>query len=205
MVSPERGWPVALENRWRGHEVWLRPLRVHRDKQEFLALRAANADWNRPWDSTLPTPSYAPVSYAQMVRQHDAEARAGQLLPFAVEVDGALAGQMHLFAIQRAAAQSGSAGYWIAQSLAGRGITPFALAMLIDHAFGPARLHRVEVNIRPENDASLRVVAKLGLRCEGLRERLLHINGAWCDHLSFAVTSEELAGDRMVDRLRPAE
>ena len=66
---------------------------------------------------------------------------------------------------------------------------------------GNVRLHRVEVNIRPENAASLAVVRKLGLRDEGVRERMLHIDGAWRDHRSFAITVEELHGGRLVDRL----
>jgi [ribosomal protein S5]-alanine N-acetyltransferase len=50
----------------------------------------------------------------------------------------------------------------------------------------------MEINIRPENAASLRVVEKLGFRDEGLRPRYLHINGAWADHRSFALTTEEV-------------
>jgi ribosomal-protein-alanine N-acetyltransferase len=36
------------------------------------------------------------------------------------------------------------------------------------------------------------VVEKLGLRQEGVRERFLHIDGAWRDHLSYVVTAEEM-------------
>ena len=67
-----------------------------------------------------------------------------------------------------------------------------AVALVCDHAFGPARLHRLQADIRPENGPSLAVVRKLGLREEGLRERMLHIDGAWRDHLSFAVTAVEV-------------
>jgi ribosomal-protein-alanine N-acetyltransferase len=64
--------------------------------------------------------------------------------------------------------------------------------MAVDHCFFVAGLHRVEVNIRPENRASVRVVEKLGLRLEGTRSQFLHIDGDWRDHLSFAVTVEEV-------------
>jgi len=36
-------------------------------------------------------------------------------------------------------------------------------------------------------------VEKLGFREEGLRPRYLHIDGAWRDHLVFALTAEELS------------
>ena len=78
---------------------------------------------------------------------------------------------------------------------------PTALALLIDHCFTDVYLHRVEIDIRPENKASLRVVEKLGLRREGYYERYLDIDGAWRDHLAFAITVEELAGRTMLSRV----
>jgi ribosomal-protein-alanine N-acetyltransferase len=36
------------------------------------------------------------------------------------------------------------------------------------------------------------VVEKLGFRYEGLKERFIHINGAWRDHYVFALTREEV-------------
>ena len=51
------------------------------------------------------------------------------------------------------------------------------------------------------NAASLRVVEKLGLRREGFYERFLDIDGAWRDHVAFAVTVEELDGRSLLSRL----
>jgi ribosomal-protein-alanine N-acetyltransferase len=70
---------------------------------------------------------------------------------------------------------------------------PTAVALASDHCFDIG-LHRVEINIRPENMASRRVVEKLGFRPEGMRPALLHIDGAWRDHLAFALTAEEVPG-----------
>ena len=65
-------------------------------------------------------------------------------------------------------------------------------ALAIDHCFAAVGLHRVEVNIRPENTASLRVVEKLGFRQESNHERYLHIDGEWRDHLGFALTADDV-------------
>ena len=35
----------------------------------------------------------------------------------------------------------------------------------------------------------------------GVRRAYLHIDGAWRDHRTFALTTEDLAGERVVDRL----
>lgn len=170
--------------------VALRPLRARADRAEFVQLRAENAAWTLPWDSTSPIGGPA-ASFGYMVRQQDKAASRGEMLPFAVDIDGRIAGQMHLFNIVRGALRSAGAGYWISQRYAGQGVTPFALAMAIDHAFDDLRLHRVEVNIRPDNHASLAVVRKVGLRDEGLRSAYLHINGQWHDHRTFAVVAED--------------
>jgi ribosomal-protein-alanine N-acetyltransferase len=64
--------------------------------------------------------------------------------------------------------------------------------MVVDHCFGAVGLHRVEANVRPENAASRRVVEKLGFREEGLHQRYLYIDGGWRDHISYAVTREDV-------------
>ncbi len=194
-------WPVTLHaTDPRGTSVTLRPLR-RRDRKEWTALRVANADWLREWESTLPEPADRQLSFRALVRLYHVEASAGRMLPMAIEADGRLVGQMHLFGIAWGSLRSGAIGYWIAESAAGRGLTPLALALLGDHAMRQLGLHRLEVNIRPDNAASLRVVEKLGFRDEGLRRNYLHINGAWHDHRTFALTTEDLAGGTLMDRL----
>jgi ribosomal-protein-alanine N-acetyltransferase len=183
-----RGWPVVL----REGAVVLRPLR-RRDARVWLETRARNAAWLDRWEATSPEPVHgSPPSFGEYVRTLSSQARSGSTLPFVVEHDGVLVGQLTVSSITRGSMCSASIGYWVSEHVAGRGIMPTAVAMAVDHCFGPVGLHRVEINIRPENTASLRVVQKLGLREEGLRERFLHIQGRWCDHRSFAVTTEEV-------------
>lgn len=195
------GWPARLEpSAATAPDVVLRAL-IRRDEAAWFDVRVANAEHLRPWDPTPPTPPGPRPTFAQYVRSLTTEAAAGRALPFAIEHAGAVVGQMHLFGIARASELSGSAGYWVSQAVGGRGIATWALAMLIDHAFEPAGLHRVEVNVRPENTVSQAVVSRLGLREEGFRKRFLHIDGQWRDHRSFAITAEELSGQSMQSRL----
>lgn len=184
------GWPAVL----REGDVVLRPLR-RSDASAWLALRARNEDWLRPWEATAPTPPQGrPPTFAAYARVLSRQARAGEALPFAVVHRGELVGQLTVASVTRGSLCSASIGYWVSEHVAGRGIIPTAVAVAVDHCLGPVGLHRVEIAIRPENAASLRVVAKLGLREEGVRERYLHIEGAWRDHRTFAVTAEEVPG-----------
>jgi ribosomal-protein-alanine N-acetyltransferase len=94
--------------------------------------------------------------------------------------------------IVRGAMRSGHLGYWIDQAAAGRGMASLAVALACDHAFGAAGLHRLQADIRPENQRSQRLVARLGFRQEGLLRRYLDIDGDWRDHLSFALLAEDV-------------
>lgn len=182
------GWPVDLVD----GDVRLRPLK-RRDGDAWMVLRARNVGWLEPWDATSPDPPRGPrPTFGQFVRALAAQARDGSALPFAIEHRRELVGQLTVSSIQYGSLRSAAIGYWVSQHVAGRGITPTAVALATDHCFGVLDLHRVEVNIRPENGPSLRVVEKLGFRDEGLRERYLHIQGRWCDHRTFALTTEDV-------------
>ena len=183
-------WPVRLAD---GH-VGLRPL-GRGDAGAWREVRRRNAEWLRPWEATVPDPrAEVPPTFAAMVRRLRREAREGRTLPFVITYDGALVGQVTLGNITWGSLRGGYIGYWVDQAVAGRGVMPTAVALVCDHAWATMGLHRIEVNIRPENVASRRVVEKLGFREEGLRPAYLHIDGGWRDHLSYALTTEEVPG-----------
>ncbi|MEP7161339.1 MAG: GNAT family protein [Dermatophilaceae bacterium] len=196
-------WPSMLRVRRADGEpdVVLRALRG-RDRVQWEALRAANQDWLMPWEATLPwRPDSGPLGqlrFGQLVRSYDRDANRAVLQPFCIEVGGRLVGQMHLTRIEWGSVLGGKAGYWVAREAAGRGVASTALAALVDHAFLGIGLHRVSVEVRPDNAASLRVVRRLGFRHEGTQRRAMHIAGEWRDLSAFAMTVEDLDGASLV-------
>lgn len=176
-------------------DIVLRPIRM-RDQRVWREVNRRNRDWLRPWEATVPPagPGHhiQRPTYRQMVRHLRAEAHAGRMLPFVVEYRGRMVGQLTVAGISWGSMCSGHVGYWVDQEVAGRGVMPTAVALVADHCFHSAGLHRLEVCIRPENTPSRRVVEKLGFREEGLRPRYLHIDGAWRDHLVYALTAGEV-------------
>ena len=180
-------WPAWLTSA----EVTLRPL-SQRDGRAWREARRRNSAWLKPWEATVPPGAEERASsYRSLVRRLSRQARAGTTMPFAVEVSGVFAGQVTVNNIVRGSAQFASVGYWLDHAYAGREVMPRAVAMVIDHCFTTARLHRIEIAIRPENSNSLRVVEKLGLREVGYAPKFLHIDGDWRDHRIYAVTVEE--------------
>lgn len=179
-------------------KVSLRPL-ARRDTRKLQLLLEADRPWLSPWEATTPGIRY-PVNARSMVANLLYHQRQQSGLAFVIEYEGEIVGQLNIANILHGSVSSATIGYWIARPYAGRNITTYAVALAIDHLFDALGLHRVEIDIRPENTASLRVVEKLKLRKEGLKERFIHIDGAWRDHFVFAITREERL-DTMLNRL----
>ena len=162
-----------------------------RDSKQLEKLILGNRDWLRPWEATNP---HGPNSFdvrsqlRGLLRQLDDQSG----MPFVIEVQGQLQGQLNVANVMYGSVSSAVLGYWVSPEVAGRGVMPTAVALVTDYLMDQVGLHRVEINIRPENVASLRVIQKLGFRYEGLKQRYIHINGAWRDHVCYAVTVEEV-------------
>lgn len=176
-------------------DIRLRPLRT-RDARAWREVRKRNADYLNPWEASMPEEGreqgeMAP-SFSGMVRRSKSEARAGRLLPWALESEGRFVGQLTVGGISYGSLRSAYIGYWIDAAVAGRGITTLAVAMASDFCFADLRLHRLEINIRPENLASRAVAEKAGYHVEGMRPNYLHIDGAWRDHVTYVLFRDQV-------------
>ena len=162
-----------------------------RDSKALEKLILGNRAWLRPWEATNPG---APNSFdvrsqlRGLIRQLDDQSG----MPFVIEVQGVIQGQLNVANILYGSVSSAVIGYWVSPEVAGRGVAPTAVALVTDYLMNQVGLHRVEIDVRPENTASLRVIEKLGFRYEGIKQRYIHINGDWRDHYIFALTGEEV-------------
>jgi ribosomal-protein-alanine N-acetyltransferase len=184
----EHSWPKTLY----GTDIYLSPLRL-RDRKKWLNVRAENREWLTPWEATLP---FIPGSDAQslqkelpsffrLVRTLNRESRDVRSISFVIWHENKLIGQISMGGIIMGAMRGAHIGYWIDREYAGRGYTTEAVNLLTQYGFSVLALHRIEINLRPENAASRRVAEKAGYVLEGERPRYLHIDGDWRDHLSF--------------------
>lgn len=184
-----------------------------RDRKTYIDIREHSADWLLPWDATLPLTAVteglrldakfnqaSTAAFSSLYFAARKANEAGSGLTLAMRNRGKLIGIITAANILYGAARSCQVGYWIDRRFAGRGYSTWAVALLIDYLILERQLNRVEIAIRPENQASLRVVQKLDLRAEGLRPRYLHIAGDWRDHLIFAIDSSEI-GNGLVLKL----
>jgi ribosomal-protein-alanine N-acetyltransferase len=181
---------VALSFALTHGDVKLRIAKM-RDSKALEKLILGNRAWLRPWEATNPG---APNSFdvrsqlRGLIRQLDDQSG----MPFVIEVQGVIQGQLNVANILYGSVSSAVIGYWVSPEVAGRGVAPTAVALVTDYLMNQVGLHRVEIDVRPENTASLRVIEKLGFRYEGIKQRYIHINGDWRDHYIFALTGEEV-------------
>jgi ribosomal-protein-alanine N-acetyltransferase len=177
-VEPEEPAP--------GARVALRVLR-RSDRDAFLALARESRELHRPW-------TYPPERPEQFEELYARSRRDDFVCLVAVLVEtGDLVGVFTISQIFRGAFQSAYLGYYAHQRYARMGFMREALDQVLDHAFGPLALHRIEANIQPGNQPSIALARGAGFRLEGFSPRYLLIGGQWRDHERYALTAEEHA------------
>jgi len=164
------------------HQILTLPSKRCRD--EFLAAVARSRKLHRHW-AEPPRTAKAFDAYLDRLRK---PSHVGYWVRTAANE---LAGVININEIVRGKFLSGYLGYYAFVPHNGRGYMTTALTAVISRAFRSLRLHRLEAHIQPDNEASRRLVERLGFRYEGFSPRYLKIAGQWRDHERWAVIAEE--------------
>ena len=158
------------------------------DRDEFLAMVRESRELHRPWAY----PPERPDQFDELVARSRRD-DVVTLLAFRAD-GGAIVGVFTISQIVRGAFQSAFLGYYGSAAHARQGYMRAAMQLVLDHAFGDLRLHRLEANIQPGNAPSLALARGGGFRLEGFSPRYLLIGGRWRDHERWAITAEEWRG-----------
>jgi len=163
--------------------TWLDEPRIEYAR-EFIAAMRDSRGLHHPWVSAPGDPE----SYRRYLRRLERENEAGFLVRRAG--DNAICGVVNLNVITYEALCSAYMSYYAVERFAARGYMKEGLQQVIDRAFGEMGLHRLEANIQPGNERSIRLVESLGFECEGYSPRYLMINGKWRDHERWAILAD---------------
>ncbi|MFF4347076.1 GNAT family N-acetyltransferase [Streptomyces sp. NPDC001530] len=155
------------------------------DGAEFTARARESKDLHQPW---LFPPRSAGAYAAYAGRLIEDPTKAGFLV---CERDGGgIAGFININNIVEGGFLCGALGYGAFAHAAGRGLMAEGLGLVVRYAFGPMRLHRLEINAQPGNAGSIALARRCGFRLEGFSPDFLYIDGAWRDHERWAITAE---------------
>lgn len=86
---------------------------------------------------------------------------------------------------------SGMLMYWAAPDQQGEGYIPKATSLLLDHAFGERRLHKIWAMVIEPNRPSQAVLEKLGFEREGHYRKETFYKGEYVDSYRYAILAEE--------------
>ncbi|MGW3284957.1 GNAT family N-acetyltransferase [Streptomyces sp. NPDC001002] len=170
---------------------------AYEDGAEFTARARESKALHQPWlfppDSSDGYLAYAnrlikdPTKAGFLVcEKSDGTADGGET----GRADGAIAGFININNIVEGGFQCGALGYGAFAHSAGRGLMRAGLELVVAYAFGPMRLHRLEINAQPGNAASIALARSCGFRLEGFSPNMIYIDGAWRDHERWALTAE---------------
>jgi ribosomal-protein-alanine N-acetyltransferase len=176
----------------KGARVTLR-LPAPSDYHEWASLRHESRAFLEPWEPRWARDELERAGWRHRIRRYREEFAAGTAIAFLIfeNETGRLIGGVTIGNIRYGVSQSAQIGYWMGERYAGKGHMQDAIRVLISHAFGAMRLHRIEAACIPENARSIRVLEKAGFTREGLLRSYLRINGVWQDHYIYALIADE--------------
>ncbi|MGE3342752.1 MAG: GNAT family N-acetyltransferase [Vicinamibacterales bacterium] len=112
--------------------------------------------------------------------------------------DTAICGTCTLASIDREHERA-ELGFALGRRFRGTGLAHHAVSLLIAHAFGTMRLHRLEADVDPRNVASQRVLERLGFRQEGYQRERHLVAGERQDNMLYALLASEWPRGRPAD------
>lgn len=171
--------------------IYLRPLKLD-DARDLLALRVRNRAFLQPWEPAQSNDHFTLAWQTEVIEQAIANWESGAGYAFGIfhaDTDD-LIGRVNLSNVVRGAWESCTIGYFVDQSYTGRGYMTEAVRLAVRFAFEEAKLHRVQAEVMPRNQASIRVLEKVGFHYEGYAEYYLKINGVWEHHNIYSITRE---------------
>ena len=176
----------------RGEGIYLRYPRVA-DFPIWAKLRAESQEFLTPWEPVWADDELTRGAFRRRIKRYQKETRQDSAYVFFVlrESDNALVGGCTISNVRRGVTQCCTLGYWIGAKFARQGYMTNALRTLLPFVFRTLGLHRIEAACLTDNDASKNLLTRVGFLQEGLARRYLLINGAWADHLLFALLKEE--------------
>lgn len=140
-----------------------------------------------------PLAQVPPGELARRLRSREraslAEARGHELM-WIIEVDGDAAGWVML-TIRDWEHRTARIGYSLAPWAQGKGIARAGVAQVLDLAFGPGRMERVDCDVMVDNERSRRLVEALGFQREGTLRSMARMPSGRRDFHLYGILAEE--------------
>ncbi len=176
--APEGRPRISLRPAWPGDAVLLQSWRKEASVKRFQPLAAASvAQLRAELSSHTPRDLYRSV---------------GDKFQWLVLVDGEPAGWITLVVTNWDHGLA-EVGYALSTAYQRRGVMPEAITLLLADLFLNTRLERIEARCTVDNDASQRVLERVGFAREGRLRKYFVLGGRRVDNYLYAVLREDFA------------
>lgn len=165
------------------------------DADELFSFRIRNAEFFRPWSPVYHKDYFTLDYHKNNLIQIENDILKGVLVQFGVykkEAPEHMMGSLVFSNIIMGPFKSCFLGYRIDKDEINKGYATEAIKTGTDFMFEGKNLHRIEANIIPRNQASIRTIEKAGYTYEGLSHKYLCINNVWEDHLHYVILNKNI-------------
>lgn len=160
--------------------------------REVLSFQQKNRQLFEKYDGRKPEDYYT-IHYQQKLLYFDlqmsVQQKAFRYWIFEKAHPSTVIGTISIQRIERGIFQTCTIGYKMDEGFQRQGFMTEALNKIISLIFSDLKLHRIEAYVKPGNDASIRLLEKMGFQLEGTACGYIFINGSWEDHLRFSLIS----------------
>lgn len=187
-IAPPESGPVV-----HGDGVYLRAPQIS-DYADWMELRDKSRDFLTPWEPAWTSSELTRSSFRRRLKYYARDLREDLGYAFFLydSDEDSLFGGVTLSNVRRGVTHACTLGYWIGAPYADQGKMTAGVRAIIPFVFDTLRLHRLEAACLPRNEASIRLLRRLGFSREGLARRYLKINGIWQDHVTYALLEDDV-------------
>jgi len=172
------------------------PLR--KDFENWVVLRKKNEVFLNKWEPKKTEYFYSLRSFKLRVKWCKESFKNQRTLSLFIFLrkEKKLIGGITLDNIRKGSSQSASLGYWLAYEHTRNGYMTEAMKLIIDYGFNVLKLSRLEAATLPENEASRKLLEKIGFKYEGVAQSYLQIYGKWRNHIIYSKLREDRKGKK---------
>ena len=162
---------------------------------DYLSFLNRNKEFFKPWEPDRPDHHYTlDIQKAIMTRKtmDFVDERGFKFVFYQKNDPDKIIGDFDFINIMKGPFLSCYLTYKIDHDFVRKGFMTEALTAGIAFLFNEKKMHRIEANVMPWNDASIKLVEKLGFKNEGKGEKYLKINGKWEDHIRYSLLNPKV-------------
>ncbi|CAE6824252.1 GNAT family N-acetyltransferase [Paraburkholderia haematera] len=165
------------------------------DAEALLEFELENRAYFESWINAREDSYYNLSSVRQAIATAQEDASADRAYQFLVKRNKVIVGRVNLSGVTRPYFNKASLGYRIGERFAGDGYATKAVELVLNKARDDVDLWRIEAMVRPENQASFRVLTRNGFTVYGTARRSMKLHGIWYDLLHFECHLQPSARD----------